>query len=163
MRKKKRSRGRGEGGGRRGEGKLFDTQTVSHRFRQLSETQAAFSSYRVLNCYRGSDERVLISSFGIRFRSVIRELPISARRSLLVKHRLLIIAIYVFNISCTVVLNNEISRAGGGKVARVSRRDGNGVGRARARETTRVRNNGRDKLVPCVFAQPRRIMYTARR
>lgn len=63
----------------------------------------------------------------------------------------------MFNI--VSVLNNEISSpdlgGGGGIAGTTASVEEGGKGEKRRDKS--------DKLVPCVFAQPRRIMYTARR
>lgn len=71
------------------------------------------------------------------FATVIRELPISAPWSLLAKHRLLIIAIYAFNI-VAVVLNNEISSSREEEAAAPERshHGGRGTTRGERREQT---------------------------
>jgi len=111
-----------------------------------------------------------ISSFSIRFRGA--NARITNRRAaapLLAKRRPLIIAIYVFNI-VAAVLNNEISSRRHSREGSDPERESGGtlalVGTERERDSEREREEvvpgrrRRDKLAPCVFAEPRRIMYT---
>jgi len=91
----------------------------------------------------------------------MRGLPIGAPQPLLAKRRSLIIAIYVFNI-VAAVLNNEISSRPDSREGSDPARAGEGASSRwhEDRDRERERERGRNKLAPCVFAEPRRIMYT---